>query len=176
MSIMLQTNIFEIFANVNGGSFVSIDTVTKVKLLGGKKNPMQGRVTKVMTGASVMVFQNKKSNAYENMVKRRLEAQGVEAGAFVLGPRTWGRRVPDTPIIVHEKDEQVYHYLEVIFLKAGKSVYHLDGQLIAKADIEGLVETEPSDESQGGLNNKVIIRTFSVDSLTEVRIDGLAYR
>src|SRR6185436_2350012 len=99
----MKADIFQVFQNVNGGSFVSIDTVTAPVLSGGKSNPMQGRIKKIMLGASVMVFQNKKSNAYENMVKRRLEAEGKEAASFELGPRKWGQRIPNTPVIEHEK-------------------------------------------------------------------------
>ena len=45
-------------ANLNGATFIGIDTLTAVKLKGGKKNPMQGRVTKVMRNASTMCFSN----------------------------------------------------------------------------------------------------------------------
>lgn len=51
-----MTNINDVLKNVNGSSFVGIDTETDVTLLGGKNNPMQGRVTKKTTGSSVMVF------------------------------------------------------------------------------------------------------------------------
>ena len=169
----MKSDIFQVFANVNGGSFISLDTSTSPVLTGGKKNPMQGRITKIMQGASVMVFQNKKSNAYENMVKRRLEQEGKEPMNFELSPRTWGHRIPDTPVIEHEKDGVVKHYLEVIFLKPGNVKYLLDGKKINKADIEGLKEVETG--GQGGLDNKVIIRVFGVDSITEIRIDGQAF-
>lgn len=158
-----------IFANVNGGSFVSIDTLTAVPLTGGKKNEMQGRVTKLTTGASVMVFQNKTTNAYENMVNRRLVAEGKDPASFVLGERAWGVRRKDSPFIDHNDTV----YLEVIYLRAPKKVeYFLDGEPIDKKDVVGLKETEASDESQGGLNNKVIVRSYKADSIKAVRIDG----
>lgn len=164
----------EIFQNVNGASFISIDTLTGVTLAGGKKNPHQGRITKASTGASVMVFQNKKTNAYENMVKRRLEAEGKSADDFQLSPRKWGTRVPETPFVTH-KDAL---YLEVIFLKPGKSTLLLDGLPMTekqKAEIEGLPDDEKDEgpEIQGGLSakNQVIIRTFKADSVIRVRVD-----
>lgn len=73
---MQISQVLNAVANVNGASFVSISTVTTPKLTGGKSNPHQGRVQKVMTSANVMVFQNKNSNGYENMVNRRLIAEG----------------------------------------------------------------------------------------------------
>lgn len=156
-----------LFSAVNGNTFVGIDTKTVPVLAGGKGNPMQGRVTKVMTGASVMVFQNKNSNGYENMVKRRLEKEGKNPESFSLGKRTWGERVEGTPVVEHKGQE----YLEVIFLKTGAVQYELDGQAIDKKDVIGLNEVEPS--GQGGLDNTVYIRTFAKKSITKVKFDGV---
>lgn len=173
----------EIFANVNGSSFVGIDTESPVKLKGGKKNPHQGRVVKRVTGSQVMVFTNQESNGYENMVRRRLLDEGKDPDSFQLGQRAWGTRVPGLPIIEHEKDGVVKEYLEVIFLKPGKTEYFLDGNPVEKSEIEGLddpkEETEEVKEEstgQGGLSNKVIVRTFSADSLINVRIDNAEYQ
>ena len=106
----MHTELVNLLNQVNGASFISIDTLTNVKLTGGKKNPFQGRVTKRVTGSSVMVFQNKNSNGYENMVKRRLQQEGVNPNTFTLSPRAWGQRVPNTCIVEHNGDL----YAEVI--------------------------------------------------------------
>jgi hypothetical protein len=161
-----MTQLQNILANVNGNSFISIDSLTDVKLKGGVKNPFQGRVTKRMTGASVMVFQNKKSNAYENMVRRRLEKEGKAPESFVLGERKWGTRIPETPFITHNEAL----YLEVIFLKAGKTQLLVDGKPYS-GEIPGLDEPTVDEDSQGGLDNKVIIRTFKAASIKAVRVD-----
>ena len=127
----------DLMKEVNGASFVSIDTLTDVKLLGGKKNPMIGRVTKRGVGHSVMVFQNKKTNGYEAMVQRRLEKEGKNPESFTLGPRQWGTRITDTPFVEHNGQT----YLEVIFLKSGKVDYLVDGQEFA-GEIEGLATVQ----------------------------------
>lgn len=168
---MKHTQLIAAFAKVSGASFVGLDTFTHVTLAGGKKNPMQGRVTKRMTGASVMVFQNQKINGYEAMVHRRLVAEGKDPADFVLSPRTWGTRIPNMPIVEH-KDK---YYLEVIFLKAGAVEYKLDGAHIDEADIEGLPSRKDDPDAQGGLDNKVVLRTFAADSVTEIRVDGKVF-
>jgi hypothetical protein len=160
-------------ANINGASFVGLDTHTDVTLTGGKKNPMQGRVTKRMTGATVMSFQNKNFSAYEAMVQRRLTAEGKDPEAFKLGERAWGTRVPNMPIVEHFKDGDTKYYLEVIFLTPGVVSYYLDGAPIAAADIIGLPVSKGGE--QGGLTEKVILRTFAADSITELRIDGQVF-
>jgi len=161
-------------ANINGASFVGIDTHTDVVLAGGKQNPMQGRVTKRMIGATVMSFQNKNFSAYEAMIQRRLIAEGKDPEKFVLGERAWGTRIPNMPIIEHFKGDETKYYLEVIFLKPGVVSYLLDGAPIAPQDIIGLKEASTGE--QGGLENKVIIRTFAADSITELRIDGQVFK
>ena len=165
-----MTNLQKILNTVNGASFIGMDTCTVPVLTGGQKNPMQGRVEKHNTGASIMVFQNKNTHGYAAMVQRRLEAEGKET-TFTLSPRRWGSRVPNMPIVEHKGAQ----YLEVIFLKTGVSTYTLDGQAIDKADIEGLKDSAP-EGTQAGLNNKVIIRTFKLDSITRLRIGGKDYK
>jgi len=170
---MKHAQLVTAFSNVSGASFVGIDTLTQVKLLGGKSNPHQGRVTKRMVGASVMVFQNKNINGYDAMVRRRLAQEGKDPASFELGVRAWGVRIPNMPIVQHEKDGQVKYHLEVIFLKPGVVEYLLDGATINERDIVGLQSS--GEGEQGGLDDKVIIRTFAADSIVEVRIDGKVF-
>lgn len=162
--------------NVSGSSFVGIDTLTSVTLTGGKKNPLQGRVQKRMTGAQVMVFQNRKINGYQAMVQRRLEAEGKDPATFKLGERAWGQRLPDSPIVVHKRGEEVNFYLEVIFLRPGQVEYLVDGQPRAADEILGLPEVKVSADAQGGLENQVVIRSFALDSITHLRIDGQEFQ
>lgn len=171
---MKATQLVAAVADINGASFVGIDTLVEVKLTGGKKNPHQGRVTKRMIGATVMSFQNKNFSAYEAMVHRRLAAEGKDPAKFVLGERAWGTRIPNMPIVTHIKDGIEKYYLEVIFLKPGVVSYFLDGAPIDAAHIQGL-PAESDGSEQGGLENKVIIRTFAADSITELRIDGKVF-
>jgi len=164
--------ISQVLADVNGASFISMDTETKPTLTGGKSNLLQGRVTKQNSGASIMVFQNKTTSAYDKMVKRRLEKEGKNPETFELQPRKWGKRIPNTPLIEHKGEL----YLEVIFLKSGKSIYLLDGKPIDKNEIVGLKESNISEESQAGLSDKVIIRTFKLDSIKRLKIGGREFK
>lgn len=159
-----------VVSGISGASFVGIDTLTDVKLTGGKSNPMQGLVQKATVGSSVMVFQNKNSNGYENMVRRRLETEGRDPDSFELKPRVWGVRIEGTPIVEHKGT----YYLEVIFLKAGETSYFFSGKPIKKDLIQGL-ETDKEEGRQGGLDNKVIIRTYKVDSIARITINKEVY-
>ena len=156
-------------ASINGASFVGLDTHTDVTLAGGKSNEMQGRVTKRIVGATVMSFQNKNFSAYEAMICRRLQAEGKDPQAFVLGERAWGTRIPNMPIVEHKGE----YYLEVIAVASGIITYELDGNPIPAAAIVGLKSRQEGE--QGGLEDKVIIRTFKASSIVELRIDGKVF-
>lgn len=68
-------NIATVLAGLRGVSFIGLDMETVVPLKGGKKNPMQGRVTKRVTGSTVLVAQNKNTNTYQNMVRNRIAGE-----------------------------------------------------------------------------------------------------
>lgn len=70
-----QFNIKDVLDTLRGVSFIGLDIETLVKLKGGRKNPMQGRVTKRVTGSTVLICQNKTTNTYQNMVRNRLAGQ-----------------------------------------------------------------------------------------------------
>jgi hypothetical protein len=159
------------FETLAGGTFVGMDTETVVVLKGGKQNPQQGRVTKVMTGASVMCFSNTNGSAYNAMVLRRLEQEGKDPASFELSPRAWGQRIQGTPFVEHKGA----HYLEVIFMRSGAVQYMLDGNPVDESEIEGLPEGRDS-TGQGGLENKVVLRTFAMDSITALRANGKQWR
>jgi hypothetical protein len=154
---------------IAGGSFIGIDTHIDVKLTGGKSNPQQGRVTKRMTGATCMAFTNQNVNAYKEMVQRRLGKEGKPPEDFVLSPRAWGVRVPNMPIVEHNGT----YYLEVIFMKPGVVEYLLDGVVVPESGIQGLPVKR--DSEQGGLEDKVIIRDYKAESITELRINGQVF-
>lgn len=161
MTHQLQT----LLADVNGATFISIDTVTTPTLSGGKSNPHQGKVRKITIGSNVMIFQNKLSNGYDNMVKRRLEQEGKDPDSFHLSPRTWGVRIHGTPFIEHNNEL----YLECIFLTPGKTHYELGARKIDVNDIQGL--KDPQHPTQGGLNNKVIVRTINVSNIKQITVN-----
>ena len=175
MKKITRKELKELFLNpeisgLNGATFVGLDALTTEKLSGGKQNPMQGLVQKSNVGNSVMVFQNKSSNGYENMVRRRLLAEGKDPDTFELKPRKWGVRIEGTPLVLHEGN----YYLEVIFLVAGTVTYLHNGKPIRKDLIEGL-KTDSEEGTQGGLNNKVIIRTYKLESITRLTINKEVY-
>lgn len=174
MDINQRIELIDRLATVNGSTFISIDTEV-VPLMNStlpsnvpgaprQPNPQYGRVVKRSKGNVVMVFQNKRVHGYKNMVDRRLVKEGKRPEQFQLSPRRWGTRIPNMPLVVHNNE----YYLEVIFLKPGVVKYFLDGRPISLDRVMGLRDQQPP--HQGGLNDKVILRVFSFDSLRRIKI------
>jgi hypothetical protein len=162
----------KLIETVKGSTFAGITTKTSVKLLGGKKNPMQNRVEKLTENSNVMIFSNCTKSGYEEMVKRRMIQENKDSSDFIVSNRAWGTRIGNSPFIEHNGKM----YLECVFMKSGKSKYLLDGIEINRDDIEGMpVKKEPTEayiNSQGGIEDKVIIRTFSIDSIVSMKMRG----
>jgi hypothetical protein len=188
LPVVTNVNISEVLAKLSGTMFIGIDTVTDVKLPGGKSNILQGRVFKVTTGLRARVNQNKYTNAYENAVKKKLLEEGKDPDSFELGERTWGTRIPETPIVSHNGA----YYLECLIDGSGETHYLIDNvrheALTNKTDDQKYLANEDGDiltllpktydnsESQGGATDKVIIRTYKLDSILEMRVNHTAYR
>ena len=116
-------------ASHKGALIIGFDSATIPKLSGGKANSMQGRVTKVMTGAVAMVNRN-----YENSRNKQLQVAGFKP-TFEVKPRKWGvYAIKGMPVLTHKGAV----YLNTSILKAGKVSYLLDGKAIDKADVLGL--------------------------------------
>lgn len=169
--------------DVKGTDFCSLSYESAVKLPGGKKNLLQGRVTKVTTGVNCMLFSNQSGSAYQQMVRRRQLKEG-KSPDFEVQPRAWGTRIGNTPFIEHKGK----HYLDVIVKNKGTSQYFLDGKPVNTKRVEEdgytftylvddkdniLSEASPkvkiNPESQGGIDDKVDVRSISIDNIIELK-------
>lgn len=151
--------------SLKGVTFAAMDTVTVPTLKGGKGNPMQGKVEKRCKGHRVMLFSNAKSNGYLNKVRRELEREGKNPDSFQLGKLPWGQRIEDSPFIEHKGK----YYLQCVFLESGAVEYQLDGQPIAKEQVQGLNERTGSEHQGLSDERQVIVRTFALDSIVALR-------
>lgn len=92
-----------------GCTLMGYDALTQEALTGGKKNLMQGRVSKVHTHFLAMVFNNAIKNSYEAMVNKRLGEEGKESN-FEAGQLPWGTKIKDTACIENKGS----YYLQTI--------------------------------------------------------------
>ncbi len=145
-------------ASHKGALIIGFDSSTIPVLTGGKKNPMQGRVTKVMTGAVAMVNRN-----YENARNKQLQVAGFKP-TFKVQPRRWGTfAIKGMPVLTHKGAV----YLNTSILKAGKVSYLLDGKAIDKALITGL-----SDSKGTGIDKASV--TKQLDAMTDEQRASIA--
>jgi len=144
-------NLRKIFASLNGVSFISLTSLTDVKLTGGKKNEQQGTITKrsVVNG---YVFSNGNGNSYLNAVRKVVPN-------FELSSRRWGERLIGLPLVSHKEAL----YLEMIVQSVSKTEYFENGKLIKKEDIVGLPVHKV------GKNGGIVIRDYKESSIESLR-------
>lgn len=141
---------------IDGCTFATMDAETE---------PARG-ILKRETGKRVILFTNKKSSGYENMVRRRLIEAGKDPDGFVSGDLKWGTPVPNSPLVEHEGKT----YLKVIELAEGQSRYFLKRSM-AEANPADL-GLRPSRPYQGGLpgDEKVICRAYNLEHITRITL------
>ena len=160
---MTSKTIQDIIA-VHGTAFIGFDTETDVKLTGGKKNPLQGKVTKRTIGLTGMVFSDKESSGYENQVNRELRKLGI-TDVFKSGASRWGTKIPGTPFVEHKENM----YLQVILTNRSKETkYYVEGIETDKDKIEGLPKSRPA-------ANGVNCKRYKFDSIKKLRYNKKEY-
>jgi hypothetical protein len=148
---MEYTAVQDLLSRIHGCTFASLDAVT-VACKG-----VQRRVS----GERVILFTNKKSSGYENMVRRRLQEAGLDPD-WKAGPLPWGERVPNTPMIFH-KDVM---YLQTIFLGGGDEKYFLGENEVDPAAFK----IKPNAVRAEG--NRVVVNTYRLESITRIKLLG----
>jgi len=155
---------------INGNTFINIETMTAVSdLVKPKSNPFNGAMK--MNISNVQIFQNKNGSSYEAKVKREMAKEGKDPESFELQPRTWGERIKNTPLVMHKGE----FYLEVMFnSQVGATKFFHEGKEISAETLKPHRRIKVEGK-QGGLENKVIIRTYKVASIQSITIAKQKY-
>lgn len=166
---MTSINAAELFTHgIHGSAIMGLSTVTTPKLKGGMGNPLQGQVREVKS-QRVMVFTNSEESGYENMVKRRMQEEGIDPESWNENEVRWGTRIPNSPLISH-KDK---FYVECIILEEEDVHYYHDNEELTPDQIPGL---DPEKAAwQGGIQNKVKVRRYAIDSIKEIRFNNTKF-
>lgn len=137
-------------------SDVRVTYEVSVPVVGGKKNPFQGRVTKVVNELPVHLTRNE-----EAYVKARQDA-GAEDFNVGQGERKgWGNRTDDG--LIHH-DGKVY----VQYIGKGrglKSEYYVDGQVVDASEIQGL----PDSQTKSDILTGVVVRRLNIASILSIK-------
>lgn len=144
-----------LLSKIQGCTFANLDAMTE---------PSNG-IQKVTTGVRIILFTNKKSSGYENMVKRRLEEAGKDPNGFVLGDLLWGTRLPDSPVI----ENKGKHYLQCILLSEGQSKYFIGGREVPQ---DGLMLRQRSNNQGLPTGSEVVVACYKLENITRIALMG----
>lgn len=152
---MKLSDIQSLLSAIQGCTFAALDAETM---------PKPG-LRCVTTGERVILFTNKNSSGYDNMVRRRLEQVGKDPDLFRLGDLPWGERVPETPMITHNGK----HFIQCIVLTPGEKEYFL-----GKFKVDPLAFGIRKQRPQQGLpkDMAVIVHTYDIENITRLSLLG----
>lgn len=163
----------QVISTIQGQAHASIDAATIPDISGGKDNPFVGHVIKRTLGQRVLLFTNTEGYGYGDLIRLRLQQQGLDPDSYIPGPRPWGVRLPGVPYVSH-KDRL---YLECIVVDHGIEEYRFskdpildpnsESEPIPKEAIVGLKVRLPK---QGGLIEKVELKVYAFDSITALTL------
>lgn len=157
---MDQTSFNTIFARIKGCTFASLDTLTV---------PSPG-YRKRTRGTQVILFTNNKRSGYESMVKRRLEAQGLDPASFDADDLPFGDRIKGTPLILHKGKL----YLQAVLIRPGTSEFSIVGGGVINVDDFPFLKGHAYEGYGQGLppGGRVIVRTYSLESIESITLLG----
>lgn len=141
---------------IQGCTFATLDTETE---------PSNG-IKKVTQGERVILFTNKKSSGYDNMVRRRLEEAGKNPDGFSLGDLPWGERLPNSPLI----ENKGKYYLQCIRLAEGQSRYFIGEREVRDPSGLGL-RTRRSNQGLAK-ENEVEVACYRLDHILRIALMG----
>lgn len=162
----LFTRLFNV---TKGATFAQLFVVTKPPL--PKSSCYYDRVEKKQTHNVQL------NGIYSNAVNNQLMAEGKEP-EFVPKELSWGVRIPGTPLLQHRKkgESEVSTYLMTRVLKSSPSSFFLDGKHIDDLPtldlVLGHMRQPYSNKAHQGVDKEIIIRTFKLDSIRAITLDG----
>lgn len=157
------------FHITKGASFAQLYTEVTPDL--PKSSKYCGRVTKKQCHNVQLNF------SYQNAVNNQLMLEGREAD-FIASIPKWGTRIPGTPLISHIKkgETETSFYLMTRVLKSQQAAYFLDGKEVLDVPIvdaiRGDMRAPYNNKAHQGIEKEVIIRTFKLDSIRAITMDG----
>ena len=175
-SFVTPNEFAEVINNLKGCQFASIAYVSDTasidkKLIGGKKNPYNGKLKSITTMSGIQIGAN-----YENAVNNRTEER-----EFVAESLPWGEWMRPNYLISHKGNV----YLRAYKTKASdtKVAYYEDNVLVEDkatlSDINKNIRTngESKRQSEIGIDEKDQVKPFTVNiaNITSAVIDGVTY-
>ena len=155
--------------HINGASAANLTYRAPVTLVGGKKNPQQGRVEKANT---FMVQISLKDDAYGRAVENRQERADLERN-FQAAGRQWGEKLEGLPLLVSKAGDIS---LAVQVMGCLSPVYYLDGVEVSPEVIEGLPvkNTVSNRQLDAGIPEEEQVRwqNFRIDRIQRIALAG----
>ncbi len=186
MQTITRSKLKDLLYHRSGASIVTVVSRTEPDMR-KRDNPFYGKVCKVAQVNGMVGFRYK--NSVNN--QRFREGQPVDDGGNVVEfeplPRKWGNRLyredvdPNTgatvrrltPLVLHKGR----HYLELKVERLLSMHYQdEDGNPVPAEDLHPWLRQRSGESSRQLVERPVVLRDYALDSIEEIRMDGVIYR
>ena len=168
-------------AQLRTATFATLTTVTDAPMNKGN-NPFYGRIKKetVLNVTLNFIYANSVNNQRVKESKSGIkkiqsdirEEIGLEKDIFVPHARKWGERIQGTTLVQHKGSV----YIEYKANGTPKSVeYFLDGDKIAKSEVEAYLIKSGSSKDHQGVEKEIIIRDVNINNVKEIVFNKETY-
>ena len=124
-------------------------------------NPFVGNVVKVSQVNAII------NHNYENSVNNQQRREGGE-GTFEAEKRTWGTRIPGTPLVEHKGQ----YYLSCKVNGARRRFERLDGTPVADTEIAPFLQERADNSERQGVESEVIVADYKLSAIKHISING----
>lgn len=159
---MTQEQLVRTLMGLRGATFVTFEAHTEPDIIAG--SPFRGVVRKVAVVNGTINF------IYQNSVNNQREREDLTPD-FEPFPRKWGRRIPRTPLVVHQKDGEEKYYLEVKVERSIQYEYRDNqGNVIPKEAVTPWLR--PTGRSRQGVQKPVVLRDYTLTNVHNLILKG----
>lgn len=177
MQSITQDQFVEMMLGRRGAFFATINTITEPKMR-KKDNPYFGTMKhSVVNGQLNWIYENAVNNQRYRESQPMDDAGEIEH--FTPESRRWGTRIRRedntyTPLVIHEKKDETFYYLEMKVLKSLSHKYVFQNEEIDSELIRPFLY-ERNEGARQEVDKPVILRDYSVASITSIMMDGTQY-
>lgn len=163
-----QRKLASLLLGIANCQFVSITALT-VPDVRKTRNPYYGTTVKISRVNGCINWR------YETAVNAQLKREG-KPDAFQAFPRVWGKRIKDSPLVIHvNEDEGTHLYLEMKVER--RDVGYFDTETFERISTDAIAPfLKKKRNRRQGTTKEIVLKDFRLDHIAEITVSRDTWR
>jgi hypothetical protein len=164
-----QRKLASLLLGIANCQFVGITALT-VPEMRKTGNPWHGTTVKISRVNGAINWR------YETAVNAQLKREN-KPDAFTAFPRVWGKRIKDTPLVIHcTEDEGTQLYLEVKVERREVGYFCTETFERIPTDVIEKFMSKKKKRSRQGTDKQIVLKDFRLDHIAEITVNRDTWR